>query len=171
MSENSGFHQLISATYRAGSLFITEDCSIRSLEGANKLIRNCSSSLIQFSRFFLFNRTPFCSAPKKWFNNYETHFGMVGHMLETANCMGSLVHIGTICLGHGISHAMSMRAPDLAIRQGSATRCPWWFMGVGVNSRPPQIWSFGPLQHQINFESSTFPCKTTPCPSPFCWVW
>ena len=52
MSKNSGFHQLISATYRAGSLFITEDCSIRSLEGANKLIRNCSSSLIQCSLFF-----------------------------------------------------------------------------------------------------------------------
>ena len=43
---------------------------------------------------------------------------MVGRMLETANCMGSLVHIGTICLSHGISHAISMRAPDLAIRQG-----------------------------------------------------
>ena len=118
MSENSGFHQLISATYRAGSLFITEDCSIRSLEGANKLIRNCSSSLIQCSRFFFVQQDSLLFRTKQNGSKTEAHFGMVGRMLETANCMGSLVHIGTICLSHGISHAISMRAPDLAIRQG-----------------------------------------------------
>jgi len=68
--------------------------------------------------FFFPTGFPFVPHQKKWFKNYEAHFGMVGRMLETANCMGSLVHIGTICLSHGISHAISMRAPYLAIRQG-----------------------------------------------------